>query len=116
MIEAFGAGTAAIVSPVQLIHFAGTDYKVRAPNCGFCDVRCGLVSFYVCIYFVCLFVCLSQTLCSYSVSFVTAHVQVPLNKADANAKAGAFTQRVWNEITDIQYGRKAFRDWSVVID
>lgn len=31
MIEAFGAGTAAVVSPVQLIHFAGTDYKVRLP-------------------------------------------------------------------------------------
>jgi hypothetical protein len=29
MIESFGAGTAAVVSPVQLIHFAGTDYKVR---------------------------------------------------------------------------------------
>ncbi len=28
MIESFGAGTAAVVSPVQLIHFAGTDYKV----------------------------------------------------------------------------------------
>jgi O6-methylguanine-DNA--protein-cysteine methyltransferase len=41
---------------------------------------------------------------------------VPLNKNDANAKAGAFTQRVWNEITDIQYGRKTFRDWSVVVD
>ena len=32
MIEAFGAGTAAIVSPVQLIHFAGTDYKVSESN------------------------------------------------------------------------------------
>lgn len=31
MIESFGAGTAAVVSPVQLIHFAGTDYKVCFP-------------------------------------------------------------------------------------
>lgn len=28
MIEAFGAGTAAIVCPVKSIHFQGTDYVV----------------------------------------------------------------------------------------
>jgi hypothetical protein len=45
-----------------------------------------------------------------------SRTQVPLNAADPNAKAGVLTQRVWNTITDIQYGRKAFRDWSVVVD
>jgi hypothetical protein len=28
MIEAFGAGTAAIVAPCELIHFNGVDYKI----------------------------------------------------------------------------------------
>jgi len=28
IIESFGAGTAAIVSPIKLIHYNGTDYKI----------------------------------------------------------------------------------------
>ena len=28
LLEAFGAGTAAVVSPVKLIHYDGMDYKI----------------------------------------------------------------------------------------
>lgn len=68
LLECFGAGTAAIVSPVNGFHYAGNDYVV------------------------------------------------PLDASNPTAKSGPLTQRLWDEIVSIQYGRKAFRDWSVVID
>ena len=40
---------------------------------------------------------------------------VPLNKEDPDAGAGKLTQRFWDEITGIQYGRIP-SDWSVVVD
>lgn len=66
MIEAFGAGTAAVVSPVKQIHFEGVDYDI------------------------------------------------PLNPADKNAGAGALTQRFWDSLAAIHYG-KVPHEWSVVV-
>ena len=68
LLEVFGAGTAAIVSPVNGFYYDGKDYIV------------------------------------------------PLDVNDPKAKSGPLTQRLWDEIVAIQYGKKAFRDWSVVID
>eukprot|EP00944_MAST-04C_sp_MAST-4C-sp1_P006430 g6430.t1 len=68
LIECFGAGTAAVVSPIRLINYHGKDYEV------------------------------------------------PLNPNDPDAVAGELTQRIWDTIIDIQYGRKDYKDWSVVIN
>ena len=65
LIEAFGSGTAAIVSPVELIHYNGQDY------------------------------------------------QVPI---DTQLNAGKLTQRLANDLMDIQYGKKQFKDWSVIVN
>lgn len=66
LIEAFGAGTAAVVSPVKCINFEGKDYDI------------------------------------------------PLNPANPSAGAGPLTQRVWDSLSAIQYG-KVEHPWSVVI-
>ena len=93
-LQAFGAGTAAIVSPV-----AGFHYKVHYSH---------------------IFIFLTPTtLIGHRV--VPLHPQgkdyvVPLNKKDPKAKSGELTQRLWDSLTDIQYGRKAHKDWSVVVD
>jgi hypothetical protein len=34
---------------------------------------------------------------------------------DASAGAGPVTRRFWKELLDIQYGRKEYKDWSVVV-
>lgn len=65
--EAFGCGTAVVVSPIRGFQHNGTTYTV------------------------------------------------PLNKDDPDAGAGKLTQRFWDEITGIQYGRIP-SDWSVVVD
>lgn len=62
--EAFGAGTAAVVSPIAKIHWDGKD------------------------------------------------LDIPVEEA---LGAGPVTHRVWNEITDIQYGRTP-HPWSVVVE
>ena len=67
--ECFGSGTAAVVSPIELIHYDGVDY------------------------------------------------QVPLDKTDPSATAGKLTQRVWDTITGIQYGKiDGPEGWSIVLD
>jgi len=66
MIEAFGAGTAAIVSPVKGFHFDGKEFDI------------------------------------------------PLDKNDPSAKAGALTKRISDTIMGIQYG-KIPHEWSVVV-
>ena len=66
LIECFGAGTAAVVSPIKLISYEGSEYDV------------------------------------------------PLDPDDPNAVAGKLTQRVWDSIVDIQYGRTP-HEWSVVL-
>ena len=66
VIEAFGAGTAAVVSPVRQVAYAGVEYDI------------------------------------------------PLNPAAPGAGAGPLTQRVWDTLRDIQYG-KTEHPWSVVI-
>jgi branched-chain amino acid aminotransferase len=68
MIEAFGAGTAAVVSPVNRIAFEDKDYAI------------------------------------------------PLDKDDKNAKAGKLARRIWDTLTNIQYGRKQYKNWSRVVD
>ncbi|ETW09927.1 branched-chain amino acid aminotransferase [Aphanomyces invadans] len=65
LLEVFGSGTAAVISPVQLINYNGKD------------------------------------------------VNVPLDAPDG--KSGQLTKRIWNEMTDIQYGRVE-HPWSVVIN
>jgi branched-chain amino acid aminotransferase len=67
LIECFGAGTAAVVSPIRLISYHGTEYEV------------------------------------------------PLDPKNPDAVAGPLTQRVWDTIVGIQYGRDE-HEWSVVID
>ncbi|KAF0775342.1 hypothetical protein AaE_000958 [Aphanomyces astaci] len=65
LLEVFGSGTAAVISPVKLINYNGKD------------------------------------------------VNVPLDAPDG--KSGQLTKRIWNEMTDIQYGRVE-HPWSVVIN
>lgn len=67
VVEAFGCGTAAVVSPVKAVHFEGTEYDI------------------------------------------------PLQPDDDTALAGELTQRVWDSITDIQYGA-VDSPWSVVVE
>eukprot|EP00484_Ammonia_sp_Unknown_P000825 CAMPEP_0197020616 /NCGR_PEP_ID=MMETSP1384-20130603/1442_1 /TAXON_ID=29189 /ORGANISM="Ammonia sp." /LENGTH=410 /DNA_ID=CAMNT_0042448277 /DNA_START=36 /DNA_END=1268 /DNA_ORIENTATION=+ len=67
MIESFGAGTAAIVSPVNKIGWKGKDYDI------------------------------------------------PLDKNDPNAAAGPLATELFNTILDIQYGKKQYKDWSVIV-
>eukprot|EP01084_Bolivina_argentea_P265353 449758_1 len=67
MIESFGSGTAAIVSPVNKIGFNGKDYKI------------------------------------------------PLDKNDPNANAGPLATELFNNILDIQYGKKEYKGWSVIV-
>ena len=67
LIECFGAGTAAVVSPIKLISYHDTEYEV------------------------------------------------PLDPSNPDAVAGPLTQRVWDTIVGIQYGREE-HEWSVVID
>ncbi len=64
VIECFGSGTAAVVSPIELIHYQGKDY------------------------------------------------QVPLSATNPDQPAGDLTQRVWDTIVEIQYG-KVEHEWSV---
>lgn len=92
LIEAFGAGTAAVVSPVQGFHYRGTDYEVCWAN----ELMPTLQSLFIicCFQRDTLFVIIFLSLLEY--------VQVPLNKNDSKAKAGVLTQRVWDTITDIQ--------------
>lgn len=68
LLECFGAGTAAVVSPVKLIHYDGVDYNV------------------------------------------------PLDPKDASAGAGPFAKRVWDTLSEIQYGRRANHPWSVPLE
>lgn len=65
MLEIFGSGTAAIVSPVSTINYLDED------------------------------------------------LHIPLDGTDG--KAGKIAERVWKELTEIQYGRKA-HPWSVIVD
>jgi len=67
MIEGFGSGTAAVVSPIYGIHYMETDYAI------------------------------------------------PLNKDNPKAKIGKLTQRLFETLSNIQYGRVS-HPWSVVID
>ena len=67
MIESFGAGTAAIVSPVNKIGWKGKDYEI------------------------------------------------PLDKNDSNASAGPLATELFNTILDIQYGKKEYKGWSVIV-
>jgi len=67
MIESFGAGTAAIVSPVNKIGFKGKDYDI------------------------------------------------PLDRNDPNATAGPLATELQNTILDIQYGKKEYKGWSVIV-
>jgi len=67
MIESFGAGTAAIVSPVNRIGFEGKDYEI------------------------------------------------PLDENNKNATAGPLATELFNTILDIQYGRKEYKNWSVIV-
>jgi branched-chain amino acid aminotransferase len=64
VLECFGCGTAAIVTPVKKIHYNGVDYNV------------------------------------------------PINEA---INAGELTRKVWQNIVDIQYGRKP-SPWSVIVE
>ena len=64
LLEVFGTGTAAVISPVSVIHYQGADL----------EIPCG----------------------------------------DDN-KAGELTMRLWKDMTDIQYGKKANHPWSVAI-
>jgi branched-chain amino acid aminotransferase len=64
LLEAFGAGTAATVAPIDVIAYKGSELKVP----------CG-----------------------------------------TDGKAGDVAKRLYKDLADIQYGRKAFEDWSVVI-
>ena len=66
VIECFGAGTAAVVSPIAKIGYNGKDYTV------------------------------------------------PLDPTKPEHPAGALTQRVWDSIVGIQYG-KIEHEWSVKI-
>ncbi|KAH3765913.1 branched-chain amino acid aminotransferase [Pelomyxa schiedti] len=66
VIEAFGTGTAAVVSPVCMINYEGRDYKI------------------------------------------------PLNPSDAASQAGPLTQRIYEELTRIQYG-EVTHEWSVLL-
>lgn len=65
VLEIFGSGTAAVVSPVSTIHYDGEDLRI------------------------------------------------PLTGTDG--KAGKLAERVWKELTDIQYGRVE-HPWSVIVD
>jgi len=42
--------------------------------------------------------------------------EIPLDPDNPDAGAGPLTSKVMNEILDIQYGVKEFRDWSVVVE
>lgn len=66
LIESFGAGTAAVVSPVNKIAFQDHDYEI------------------------------------------------PIDKDNPKAAAGKLTKKVWEAITDIQYGRTE-HPWSRVV-
>mmetsp|Transcript_37170 Transcript_37170/g.61134 ORF Transcript_37170/g.61134 Transcript_37170/m.61134 type:complete len:405 (-) Transcript_37170:148-1362(-) len=67
MLESFGAGTAAIVSPVNRIGWKGKDYAI------------------------------------------------PLDREDPNANAGPLATELFNTILDIQYGKKEYKNWSVIV-
>eukprot|EP01083_Nonionella_stella_P064181 167054_1 len=67
MIESFGSGTAAIVSPVNKIGWKGKDYVI------------------------------------------------PLDKTDPNANAGPLATELFNTILDIQYGKKEYKEWSMIV-
>ena len=67
VVECFGAGTAAVVSPVRTISFEGKE------------------------------------------------TEIPLHPTDKSAGAGKLTQRFWNVLADIQYGRVEHEGWSKVI-
>jgi len=62
LVEAFGAGTAVVISPVRSIVYK--DKEILVPT---------------------------------------------------GDKAGPLASKLWKEITDIQYGRSAFKDWSVIV-
>lgn len=68
LIEGFGCGTAAVVSPVKEFHYGGKDYTV------------------------------------------------PLDPSDSDSQIGPLAKRFYDDLLDIQYGRKEFEDWSVVVD
>lgn len=68
LIEGFGCGTAAVVSPVKEFHYDGKDYPV------------------------------------------------PLDPSDSDSQIGPLAKRFYDDLLDIQYGRKEFEDWSVVVD
>lgn len=65
VLEMFGAGTAAVVSPIRALHYEGRDRAVPV---------------------------------------------------DAALGAGPLTRRLWQELLDIQYGRKEHEGWSVVVE
>jgi len=68
ILEVFGSGTAAVVSPVNKITYKDKDYII------------------------------------------------PLDKEDPKKEIGPFTNKCYETLMDIQYGKKAHGDWSVVID
>jgi branched-chain amino acid aminotransferase len=66
LLEVFGTGTAAVITPVNNIHYNGVDYRI------------------------------------------------PLDPSDISQGAGPLARRLWNALTQIQYGKVA-HEWSVVL-
>lgn len=66
VLEMFGSGTAAVVSPIKRIHYEGQDWNI------------------------------------------------PLDPEDPNSQAGPLARRLWEAITNIQYGLVS-HEWSVPI-
>jgi len=51
----------------------------------------------------------------YGIHFMEKDYPIPLNKDDPKAKAGKLTQRLWDTLMGIQYGRIP-HPWSLIID
>lgn len=66
LLEIFGTGTAAVITPVNNVHYDGVDYKI------------------------------------------------PLDPKDPSQGAGPLARRLWDALTQIQYGKIA-HEWSVVL-
>ena len=98
MLEAFGTGTAAVLSPIASVHF-----EVRSLD-ELHSFGCSILHSF-----------LAHNSVVYSLLLQGRDLTIPLNAADPDALAGPVAQRMWDEITAIQYGKQD-SDWSVVVE
>lgn len=104
IIEMFGSGTAAIVSPIKMVRHVqernadgvAVKFKVGDED----DLRSAL--------------CASTDLSPFSVSLFHQDLAIPLDPKDSSSQAGPLTKRFSDTIMSIQYG-DVEHPWSVLV-